>query len=89
MESEVDSDDDGGTVSSSDASQHLPAETIAEDDVKRVVTVTNVAGGTATQRSNIVALLRRISKTKFAFAFANIFQFANWIAYFRIFRSEK
>lgn len=48
MESEVDSDDDGGTVSSSDASQErLPAETIADDDV---VTVTNdVAGGTATQ----------------------------------------
>ena len=49
MESEVDSDDDGGTVSSSDASQErLPVETIADDDV---VTATNVAGGTATQRS--------------------------------------
>ena len=47
MESEVDSDDGGGTVSSSDAIQErLPVETIADDDV---VTVTNVAGGTATQ----------------------------------------
>ncbi|XP_065199034.1 uncharacterized protein LOC135830742 [Sycon ciliatum] len=47
--SEVDSDDDGGTVSSSDASQErLPVQTIPDDDV---VTVTNVAGGSATQRS--------------------------------------
>ena len=38
---------------------------------------------------NLFLSRRRISKTKFAFAFANIFQFANWIANFCIFRSEK
>ena len=30
-------------------------------------------------------LLRRISKTKFAFSFANIFQFSNWVANFAFF----
>ena len=41
MESEVDSDDDA-------SQERLPVETIADDDV---VTVMNVAGGTATERS--------------------------------------